>query len=219
MRRLAALIALLIAAGAFAAAAFASRPVNTAAPSVVGDPVPGMTLTCDPGDWEDIIDGSQPLVAWVVDGTQTTAFAGADSLSLPVTNDMLGKKVSCLAKAANIDGWADPVSSPQVLVVRCTQSTTDSLTAKLNAAKRLEATQAKRLKAAMASYRTLLVTQTKARKAYDKTGPDAAKRKAFLARQLAARTRAKKAIAGAQMAVNSASKAVTTAGEALGACS
>ena len=72
-------------------------PVNLNAPTLTGSPVPGGTLSCDPGEWSD----GAIAFSWRRDGA---AVAGATDASYVVTDADAGRSVDCLVTATNADG-------------------------------------------------------------------------------------------------------------------
>jgi hypothetical protein len=213
-------LALLLAAGCSglaAAVAWAGAPLNATPPVVTGDPVPGSTLTCDPGTWEDVIDGSTPLVAWVVDGVQTTGFAVSEELPLTLTEADLGKRIACRAEASNIEGTSTAVSA-EVVVIRCTAETQADLQAALQDAESLHATTAERLVSARTAYKKLVAAQAKQKRNYFAKVKDGKRRRAFLARQQAARANAKQRVTTAARALDLVQQALDNTSQKLAAC-
>ncbi|MGZ4384692.1 MAG: hypothetical protein ACXVY3_08830 [Gaiellaceae bacterium] len=216
--RLTAVLIVVGCAGLSVAAAQAAAPVNSTPPTVAGDPTPGSTVTCDPGTWEDVIDGSEPLVAWVVNGVQATGFAVADQLPLTLAEGDLGKRIACAVQASNIDGTST-VLSAEVVVVRCTAATVSELSTDLQTAQSDRATAAKRLKATQAGYRKLVAEQAKQQRRYFAKVKSPARRRAFLSGQKSAREKAKRTLASARDALDAADLAVAHAQQKLAVCS
>jgi hypothetical protein len=213
------LIAGILAAAATAAAvALAGPPQNASPPTVVGTPTPGSTLSCDYGVWEDYIDGSEPEVAWVVNGTQTTDFGPAEERLFQVTEADLGKQVACRAVAYNIDGSASADSAP-VEIVRCTGEEVSARTEAVAVARAERSAASKRVANQRKNLKKLDAAQAKARKLYFQHEQSPAKRKAFLAKQKKARTRAVRDLRAAEQRLKAADQTLRDAQSSLAGCS
>ncbi len=212
-----ALAAVVGGAGLAATAVLAAGPLNARPPVVTGDPVPGSTLTCDPGTWEDVIDGSAPLVAWIVNGVQVGGWGLSEELPLALTEADLGKRIACEAQASNIDGSAE-ARSGEVVVVRCTAATVGDLQDRLQTAQGERSAAAFRLAKAQTAYRKLLATQARDKRSYFAKVQSPARRKAFLGRQADARRVAAEAVTRAQNALDLAEQTLSSLRAKLAAC-
>jgi hypothetical protein len=212
-----ALLAAVGCAGLAAGAIAAAPPLNASPPLVSGDPVPGSTLSCDPGTWEDVIDGSAPVVAWVVDGVQTTGFAAPEELTLTLSEADLGKRIACRARASNIDGSSTALSA-EVVVVRCTQAMQAELEETLQSLESQRAAAVKRLASARGVYKKLVAAQAQQQRRYFAKVKDPERRKAFLAGQRSAREKAKRRLTAAGNALELVQQALDGARQRLAAC-
>ncbi len=77
----------------------APTPVNTAAPTVTGTPVPGQTLTCSTGTWTNTPTGYS--YAWLRDGAP---IAGQTAATYVVQAADQGHSLSCKVTASNEGG-------------------------------------------------------------------------------------------------------------------
>ena len=92
------------------------RPVNTAAPEVLGSPRVGQTLTCSPGEWQaqPALTPSSFSYQWLIDGKLPTTGTDTAKTYTVGTSDV-GHSLSCRVVAVNSEGEGT-ATSKSVLV-------------------------------------------------------------------------------------------------------
>jgi len=113
MKRLTALIALLVVAGVVAAVASAAAPANTAKPTISGTEKAGSTLTASNGTWSN--SPTAYTYQWrrcATDGTACGDITGAVSKTYTLTTGDVHHTVRVVVTAKNADGSASATSDP-----------------------------------------------------------------------------------------------------------
>jgi hypothetical protein len=90
----------------------APKPVETSPPSITGTPLPGNTLTCNPGTWTD-----HPTFTFTW-SRGTNQITGAVTSTYTVTIFDEGQSISCIVTASNGGGASAPAGSSAKIVAQ-----------------------------------------------------------------------------------------------------
>ena len=122
-----AVAAICSASGAAVAAGLATAPVNTAAPTISGQPYVGKTLSATKGSWQNGPTGYTYQWTRCDDkGNGCAAIDGAKSASYVAASADVGHTLEVLVTASNSAGTAGPVSSKPTQVITLAQKPTNT---------------------------------------------------------------------------------------------